>query len=235
VRNQLGALPAPSAAVVAAFPDRFRRDALGTLVVVDTRSVNFARQRSEQLRFGVGFTIPFGAADPASTIRGSSGRRPLPVRLQVNASETVVLHSTVLIRQGLGKVDLLTGGALGVGGAQQKFSTDFNIALTRGQSGVRLSMKRRGASYLLTGTAAAPDLLTFHPLATLDLKAFVELAEFLPKSKWARQTRATVVFDNLMNERQRVTDRTGATPAAFQPLRRDSLGRTVRIELRKAF
>ncbi|MET0373137.1 MAG: hypothetical protein ABW128_02640, partial [Rhizorhabdus sp.] len=51
--NLIGALPPLSTAVVLAFPDRFVRDASGSLVQVDTTSVNFARQTTRQLRFGM--------------------------------------------------------------------------------------------------------------------------------------------------------------------------------------
>ncbi len=44
LRNQAGALPLPSPAVVAAFPGRFVRDGNGVLVLVDTTTVNFERQ-----------------------------------------------------------------------------------------------------------------------------------------------------------------------------------------------
>ncbi|MEP9359661.1 TonB-dependent receptor [Sphingomonas sp. KR3-1] len=45
-----------SAALEAAFPDRFERDAAGQLVGIDTRAVNIAREDREQLRWGINFT-----------------------------------------------------------------------------------------------------------------------------------------------------------------------------------
>ena len=44
IRNQIGGLPLPTAAVVTAFPDRFVRDTAGQLILVDNRTVNFDRQ-----------------------------------------------------------------------------------------------------------------------------------------------------------------------------------------------
>ncbi len=55
--DAIASLPEPTAALEAAFPDRFVRDADDALIQVDTRSVNFARERVDNLRFGVNFSI----------------------------------------------------------------------------------------------------------------------------------------------------------------------------------
>lgn len=237
LRNQIGGLPPPSSAIVAAFPGRFQRDASGTLVLVDTRSVNFARQRNGQLRFGGGFTIPLSQAVmlPADRKAGTRARRVPPWELQVHGSYTILLHNTLLIRQGLPEVDLLAGGATGVAGGQQRRTWNFDLALAKGGTGVRLAAQNRGVRYLVTGTLAAPDLLTFHPTTTVDLKAFANLGQLFPASKWARDTRVTLAFDNLLNDRQRVADSSGAMPQAYQPVRLDPVGRTVMLEIRKVF
>jgi hypothetical protein len=50
-----------------------------------------------------------------------------------------------------------------------------------------------------------------------------------------KKARLTIAFDNILNDRQRVTNSLGQVPQAYQPVRRDALGRTVMVELRKAF
>ena len=73
-RNAIAGLPPASAAIQAAFPERFIRDADGTLVQIDSRPVNFARENREQIRWGVDFTHVFSAkraARPGSKARGS--------------------------------------------------------------------------------------------------------------------------------------------------------------------
>ena len=237
LRNQIGALPPPSSAIVAAFPDRFQRDASGTLFLVDSRSVNFAQQRSEQLRFGAGFTIPLTASVtiPADRKAGTKARRIPPLNLQVHASYTVLLNNTLLIREGLPVIDLLAGGAVGVAGGQQRHAWDFNLALSKGGTGVRVSAQNRGVHYLATGTMAVPDLLTYHPITTVDLRAFANLGQLLPASKWAKDTRLTLAFDNVLNDRQQVRDLSGSVPQAYQPVRLDPVGRTVLLEIRKVF
>jgi hypothetical protein len=236
--NQIGALPPPSSAVAIAFPDRFVRDANGVLVLVDSSPVNFARQHTEQLRLGANFVIqltPPATAPATPAVSGASRRRIPPLRLQVNASQTIQLEGTSIIRAGLPIVDLLEGGAIGIGGGRERNTTDFSLALTRGSSGLRLNARRRGASYLAIGTTAAPDLLTFEPITTVDLKIFSDLGELLNTQGVLKKTRVTLAFDNILNDRQRVTNSQGQTPQAYQPVRRDPLGRTIMLELRKVF
>ena len=55
--DAIASLPEPTAALEAAFPDRFLRNADGQLIQVDTRSVNFERERQDTLRLGLSFSI----------------------------------------------------------------------------------------------------------------------------------------------------------------------------------
>ncbi|WP_340588684.1 hypothetical protein [Erythrobacter alti] len=237
LRNQIGALPIPSSAVVAAFPDRFQRDSTGTLVLVDSRSVNFARQRSEQIRFGASFNVPLveTVLTPANREAGTPARRTPGIDLQVNASHTYLLNSRTVIREGLPEIDLLRGGAVGIGGSRQRHSTDLSLAVMRGFSGFRLNAQRRGVNYLVIGSSEAPDLLTFEPLTTVDLRVIADLADVFPHAPIANGTRFTLVFDNIANERQRVTNDADIVPQAYQPVRRDPVGRTIKVELRRVF
>lgn len=63
-RNQAQGLPAISAEVEAAFPDRFVRDSSGRLVSVDYRAVNIDRYDRQDLRWGFNFfqSLPSPAA-----------------------------------------------------------------------------------------------------------------------------------------------------------------------------
>ncbi|MGN6818551.1 MAG: TonB-dependent receptor [Sphingomonas sp.] len=58
VRNAIAGFPAATAAVEAAFPGRFTRDADGDLTSIDTRSVNFARTDRSELRWGFNISKP---------------------------------------------------------------------------------------------------------------------------------------------------------------------------------
>lgn len=90
-KNLTGALPIAVAEAEAAFPDRFTRDANGTLTRIDVRPVNFAREDREQLRWGFNFSKPIKSdftrliaafrkeypnGPPRGTFPGPGGQRP---------------------------------------------------------------------------------------------------------------------------------------------------------------
>ncbi|USQ97927.1 TonB-dependent receptor [Caulobacter sp. RL271] len=75
IDNPVAGFPAATAAVEAAFPDRFTRDADGNLTRIDTRAVNFAKRESEQIRWGFNFSRQIGKTPPppAGGWRGRQG------------------------------------------------------------------------------------------------------------------------------------------------------------------
>jgi hypothetical protein len=227
IGNPLGALPPPSSAVVLAFPERFQRDAAGRLVVVDTTSVNFDRQTTRQLRLGLNFVVPIASARSVPEAGKPRGRRIPATTLQVNAAHTYLIDSTTVIRPGLAAVNLLDGGAIGIGGGQQRNFTTGSVALTRGATGARLNLTRRGRSFLQTGTAAMPDRLTFQPLFKADLRLFAEIGQLLPNVAHTEGTRLTLAIENLSNDRERITNLAGVVPQAYQGAFRDPVGRTI--------
>jgi iron complex outermembrane recepter protein len=56
IRNAIAGFPSPTAAIEAAFPDRFTRDADGNLTAIDTRPINFASEDRKELRWGINFS-----------------------------------------------------------------------------------------------------------------------------------------------------------------------------------
>ncbi len=67
--------PAASAALEAAFPDRFVRDGSGNLIRVDLRPVNFQASHRNTLRWGFDFTKPLKSTPPsAATIAAMRAR-----------------------------------------------------------------------------------------------------------------------------------------------------------------
>lgn len=238
LRNQAGALPLPSPAVVAAFPGRFVRDGNGLLVLVDTTTVNFERQHSSELRSGISFGVPLSAR-PSAGMRGPDGKpvkrskaRPM---LQVNASFTHVFTSTTMIRSALGEVDLLAGGAIGLAGSRARNGADGSVAISDRGVGLRAAFVWRGPSSLVTGTALAPDRLQFDPFTRFDLKLFADAAQLFGPSPLTRGLRVTVAADNLLGSRQQVRNGAGITPLGYQPIYRDPLGRLISVEVRKVF
>lgn len=234
VRNFVGAVPASSTAVFLAFPERFQRNADGRLVLIDTRAVNFERQRRDDVRYGVSFTLPVGRPSAAQS-DGTAVAGRSRTRLQVNASHTYALQNDIVYRPGLPVVDLLRGGAVGFGVTQPRHFVNGSVALSGPGYGLRLNGAFRSASTLQSGSLAAPDELRFASLLTANLRTFVELDSIWTSSTLLKQTRVSLVVNNLANRRQRVTDASGIIPLRFQPAYRDAVGRTVEIELRKVF
>src|SRR5690606_32077237 len=64
--------PTATAAVRAAYPERFATNAAGELISIDTRPVNLKERRSEQLRWGVNYALPLG--NPPGSSDRASGR-----------------------------------------------------------------------------------------------------------------------------------------------------------------
>ena len=64
IDNPIETFPAASAAIEAAFPDRFIRNAEGELEEVDDRPLNFASQEREELRWGINYSRPVGKQPP---------------------------------------------------------------------------------------------------------------------------------------------------------------------------
>ena len=55
--DPIAAFPSATAAIEAAFPDRFQRDTAGNLLRIDSRPINFARSERSQLRYGVNLSF----------------------------------------------------------------------------------------------------------------------------------------------------------------------------------
>lgn len=255
----ISGVPPASAAIMLAFPDRFIRDTSGRLITVDVRPVNFERQRREQLRYGLNFSLPIGAPvtgdprspgsveepdsteldapdedalSPSSTVIG-----PRP-RLQFSISHTVLFRNEVHIRPELPVIDLLDGGSIGIGGSPPRHLANANVTVSGRGLGTGLSVSYRSATtvqMLISGAGAAPDTLRFAPIFIANLRAFANLGQVIPEVAWLKDTRLSFIVTNLANKRQRVTDSSGATPLNFQPGYRDPVGRTVEIEFRKLF
>jgi iron complex outermembrane recepter protein len=236
VNNQAGALPLPTPDIIAAFPDRFTRDPLtNRLTQVDSRTVNFARQHTSELRTAFGITLPLSHPVAKIRVRGVKYKAPPRPVLQINASLTHVFVSTSTIREVLGPVDLLAGGGVGLFGGRSRDNAEASVALSDRGIGLRAQMAWHGPSYLATGTPTAPDRLTFAPYARFDLKVFADLAQLFGRSVLTKGARVTVGIENVGNTRQQVRNQAGITPLGYQSVYRDPLGRMVTIELRKVF
>ena len=82
IDNPTGSFPAASAALEAAFPDRFTRDGDGTLVAVDLTPVNYARQSRDSLRWGLSWGKQLETKPPSEEARAAMRERFRQMREQ---------------------------------------------------------------------------------------------------------------------------------------------------------
>lgn len=144
-RNAVSPLPPTSVALMDAFPDRFLRDANGTLTQVDVRPVNFAERNQKLLRYGISLNAPLGSAGltrPSQSaarldLAGDSGQAegedgPAIIssgprtRVQLAANHVVVFEDEIVIRPTLPPINLLDGGASVSAGAEPAISLIFS-------------------------------------------------------------------------------------------------------------
>lgn len=250
-RNFVSGLPAASAAVMLAFPDRFVRNAEGVLTRVDLRPVNFESHRQTRIRYGFSLNAPLGRGGrPSFAPAGDEDEEPAqeaaaaavaaainnpPTRLQLTVNHNVALVDQIVIRPGLDPVNLIKGGAIGIAGGRLRHQLDATAALTSGGTGVRIGMLWRGGNLLETRIADTTGVLRFSPVLTVNFRAFVDMRRLFPESVWSRGARASLNVLNLTNDRQRVRDPFGETPLQYQSAYRDPIGRTIEFEVRKVF
>ncbi|SEH12813.1 TonB-dependent Receptor Plug Domain [Sphingopyxis sp. YR583] len=252
-RGAVGALPALTAAVEAAYPERFLRAVDGRLERIDARPINIARSLGETLTTNVGWTLGLGGnaarddpgrdggnggGDDATEARrtGPAGRRGMGNRqktaLAFGLSHSWKLADEIVLRDGLAPLDRLRGDG-GAGAPRHSLSASARLSL-RGVGG--LALEGRWAS----PTTARSDGVDRLPGTRLDFSSKTEVGVRLyadmgriDDGAWAKGLRLALDVDNLFDQRVRVVDRDGQTPAGFTRDELDPLGRTVKLSLRK--
>ncbi|WP_336968990.1 TonB-dependent receptor [Sphingobium aromaticiconvertens] len=75
--NPISSFPTPTPAIEAAFPQRFMRDADGTLLQIDGRPINYLSSQRSQLRWGFDYSIPIKSSiqKQMETWRASGAKR----------------------------------------------------------------------------------------------------------------------------------------------------------------
>ncbi len=146
---------------------------------------------------------------------------------------TVELTSDVLIAPGIPRLDLLDGDALSDTGLS-RHRVQLEGGIFHKGLGLRLSGNYLGSARIDDSTN-----LRFGDLATIDLRAFVNLEQ----QQWLagddpgflKGMRMAFRVNNVFDAQRRVVDGDGVVPLAFQPGLLDPVGRTVEIEFRKIF
>jgi hypothetical protein len=226
-RDAVGTLPPLTAGVELAFPERFVRDADGTLIEVDNRSVNLQRQDMNDLKWGFNAWFPFGPATKGGT----------PNRFELSAFDTWVQKDEILIRDGIPELNLLNGAPSNGAGGQPRHQIDWTALVYKDGLGAGFNGTWHSATSVAGGDPPATDALRFSALGTVNLRLFADLSR-LPATHdqhWAHGMRVAFQVLNLLDRRQSVQDSEGATPIAFAPGYLDPVGRTVWLTLREAF
>jgi hypothetical protein len=78
IDNPIANLPSDTPDIEAAFPGRFTRDSNGALTRIDSRPVNFERQDTEELRFGINMSFPLKSKTQKAFEAFRAGKGPNP-------------------------------------------------------------------------------------------------------------------------------------------------------------
>jgi hypothetical protein len=163
------------------------------------------------------------------------GRAPMyPGRWNLAIYHTVQFIDRVQVATGGPSLDLLHGDALGNGGGVARQGVELDSGFFYKGLGVRLGGTWQAPTHV---NAAASDL-RFGALAKFNLRAFVDFGQqpkLVKAAALLKGARLSLMVNNVLDSRQKVTDGTGATPLAYQPDVLDPLGRVIGAELRKTF
>lgn len=198
-------LPGITAAAQNAFPDRFTRDAGGTLTSVDFRPVNIAQIDDDQLRWGINFRkrlkisqAQVDAMRAAYARRSSNGRLGNDAaraggsagrfagrgagaygggRLGLAIYHTWHIRNTAVLSAGTPPIDLLGGGTLGGGSGQPRHEVELQTAYTQSGIGVRITGDWQSATRVSGTPGLASGDLHFSDLATFNLRLFANLGQ----------------------------------------------------------
>lgn len=174
-----------------------------------------------------------GPGGPGGRFAAQSGGR-----VQFALYHTWNLTNRITVADGGPVLDLLNGDAVGNSGGASRHQLEGRAGYNNNGLGVRLSVNYQSGTHVNGGTPGNPETLDFGSLTTANVRLWADLGQRLDlvkKAPWLRGARISLSVDNLFNQRQRVTDQTGAVPIGFQPAYLDALGRTVRLSVRKLF
>ena len=244
-RNVTAGFPLLTQPIEAAFPGRVVRNSGGRLVSIDQRPVTFASTKAARLRYGINLSGNIGK-QPA---RGANGRgsgggfRSMMARGGGRGRWNLALYHTVqftdqvVVAPGGPVLDLLNGDAL-TGGGVARHSLELDAGAFYKGFGLRLSGNYAAPTTVRSSGGPGTGDLRFGSLFRLNTRAFVDLGQqksLADASPFFKGARLAVFANNVFDQRQRVTDATGAAPLSYQPDRIDPRGRVIGVEFRKMF
>lgn len=230
----IGALPALTPDVEAAFPDRFRRDGAGRLIGVDRRPLNIASGLTETLTSSVTFGLPAPAPG-----RGGPGAATI---LRVTVNHSLRLRDAISLHPGLPRMDRLAGDGGGVSGQEASLLLDAR----RGRWGVNAAARWQDGYRIRRASGRDdPGDLILDSLGTVDLKVTLQLNPSPARGADGTQGGAprrrnaglqvALEVDNLFDARPAARLGDGRPAPGYDRDAQDSVGRTVRLTLQRRF
>lgn len=219
-----GAVPDPTPALEAAFPERFIRDANGRLSIIDQRLINLGSTRMETLSSGMNLNLPAGEG------RGS---------WQIGLNHTWQLSSVATLREGLPEIDRLAGD----GGGMPRHQVSLQVNGRYGKLGVNASARWLDASRTRRDLGRdGPDDIRRAPFTALDLKLSYTVEPSAssddpaaPRSRRYDGLRLELELDNLLDARPEARLGDGRPAPGYGRDSQDPLGRVVRVTLSRRF
>lgn len=186
--------------------------------------------------FGGGGGGGGGPPPGVAAMFGGGGGPPKVGRWNISLSHTILLSDEVQFFDGGPVFDRLDGAVAGDGGGSRTHEVQLEGGVNFLTAGVRLFGTWRSEAEL-RGATPAQDL-TFEPNLTLNLRAFAQLPPGIvltDRYPFLGRLRFVLRVDNLTDTAPKVRDRTGSTPAAYQPGLLAPRGRLVEFSVRKQF
>ncbi|WP_232492056.1 TonB-dependent receptor [Novosphingobium kaempferiae] len=144
---------------------------------------------------------------------------------------------TILIAPGVPVLDQLNGDSTSAGGTP-RHSIEAEGGLFKNGYGLRLKAEWEAPARVDGSGAPSSQDLRFGSTFDVSLRVFADLGRnenLVAKMPFFKGARLSLVADNLLDSRQKVTDQTGATPIAYQRAYRQPQGRVLGIDFRKMF
>ncbi|HUD28663.1 MAG TPA: hypothetical protein VMQ93_07310 [Novosphingobium sp.] len=166
---------------------------------------------------------------------GGPGGRPAGSRWNLAVYHTWRFTDTVTIAPGVPTLDQLDGDAIGAGGTP-RHSIEAEGGLFKNGYGLRMKAEWE-APARVNGANGSSDL-RFGSTFDVSLRMFADLGRneaLVAKVPFLKGSRLSLVADNLLDSRQKVTNEDGVTPIAYQRAYRNPQGRVLGIDFRKMF
>ena len=183
----------------------------------------------------------FGGGDHGGSRGGGGGgfRGPrYPGRWNLSIYHTVQFVDAVQVTQTGPRLDLLDGDALASSGGVAVHTVEVDGGAFYKGLGIRLGGTWTAPTHVQATGAPASSSLRFGALAKFNLRGFIDFNQrpgMIAAVPFLKGARLSVMANNILGVRQKVTDGTGATPLSYQPDLIDPLGRVIGVELRKLF